>query len=147
MIRFFDVCSLMISFGLAGIFFLARAYDYHLTKKTRSQCTEKTVGKVIDIIPSPNSKDTYCNLVYEFEINGQNIKKTSAYKFHESDSIGKQNVVIYYNPLNPDEYCCSLELDSVNRYLRNCLIVGLACAFLSLLLFLLFIRPALLTMN
>ena len=97
-------------FGLIGIiFFIIGTFLIINRKKKEKNCTSKTYGKVIDIV-----KVRYNDVgkgysymwhpVFEYNIGNQKLIKQSAYGRTECKYAVGQNVEIYFNPENYNEY-------------------------------------------
>lgn len=131
-------------FGLVGIiFFIIGIFLIINRKKKEKNCTSKTYGKVIDIV-----KVRYNDVgkgysymwhpVFEYNIGNQKLIKQSAYgKVKCNYAIG-QNVEIYFNPENYNEYYVAGENIPITLgIIFTCVgIVALIMAFFSIILML-----------
>lgn len=97
-------------FGLIGIiFFIIGTFLIINRKKKEKNCTSKTYGKVIDIVKvrynSVGKGYSYMwHPVFEYNIGNQKLIKQSAYGRTECKYAVGQNVEIYFNPENYNEY-------------------------------------------
>lgn len=101
--------------GLGGIFFIIGLVLLNKFKSKRIKCTEKTYGKVTDIIKeiSLNTDGrgyTYMWYpVFEYTIGELKFKKQSYYGGGQVKFAIGQEVEIYYNPENYNEFYVSGE--------------------------------------
>ena len=97
-------------FGLVGIiFFIIGIFLIINRKKKEKNCTSRTYGKVIDIVKrryhDVNGGYSYMwHPVFEYNIGNQKFIKESAYGRTECKYAVGQNVEIYVNPENYNEY-------------------------------------------
>lgn len=131
-------------FGLVGIiFFIIGIFLIINRKKKEKNCTLKTYGKIIDIV-----KVRYNDVgkgysymwhpVFEYNIGNQKLIKQSAYGRTECKYAVGQNVEIYFNPENYNEYYVAGENIPITLgIIFTCVgIVVLIMAFFSIILML-----------
>lgn len=96
--------------GVLGIFFLIiAAIASSSARKKRKLCTEKLEARIADVECSESfSVDGYradsWYPVYEYMVNGITMKRRSSVGHARKNFREGQNVVIYVNPENPDEF-------------------------------------------
>lgn len=101
--------------GLIGIIFFIIGIVILKKQKTREKnCTSKTHGKVVDILKHENRglDNTYTyswHPVFEYTIENLKYVKESLYGFSESKFAIGQDVEIYFNPENYNEYYVAKE--------------------------------------
>lgn len=97
------------TFILVGIvFFIIGIVKLNNIKKKEINCTSTTYGKVIDIVRSQSydgdSGSSCLHPVFEYKIGELKFIKQSVYGSYRSKYTIGEDVKIYYNPENYDEY-------------------------------------------
>ena len=98
-------------------------------KKRKERCTECVQGKVLRIQVDRESRSlddvrtTYLLPVYEYSIKGVRFEKQSHVSIKKGQLHPGQSVVIWYNPLNLDEYYVPAAETKMFRFL---IIFGIA---------------------
>lgn len=101
------VVTFPLSFALFGItFFIIGIVIHNNNKKKEINCTSMTYGKVIDIVRHRNSDDSSStwHTVFEYNIGELKFRKESPYGSSQQKYAIGQDLEIYYNPENYNEY-------------------------------------------
>ena len=114
------------TFVLVGfIFLIAGIIINNNVKKIQTRCTEKTIGKVIDIVEWKSyTEDGISHSwfpVFEYIVGDRKLKRNSQYAGVSDKYKVGQEINIYYNPENPQD--CYIEGEE--RKMMWIIIVGI----------------------
>ena len=104
-----DTLILALSIGgtfvVTGIVFLiAGIVMKNNSQKIRERCTQKTIGKVIDIAKIEMDRYDYTWVpIFEYMVGERKFKKESRYGGVQNKYKIGQEIEVYYNPENPND--------------------------------------------
>ena len=130
----------VICFFVVFIFAIIGIIKAFKLRQLEQNCTEPVFGKVTDLIKrtsnmhnddgSPSNTITWCP-VFEYDIGEQHFRQTSNHSSNNCKYTIGQDVKIYYNPNNYNEYIVAGESIS-KTFALVFIFTGIICSMLSL---------------